>query len=252
MHGHLCSLYHPSPPVKLKSLSKRLTVIDSLHLLSLPHPPPNQPIDSTILTVLSSYLHHAIASFSGCLFSSSTSNVAAFQPFSKALGETPSLLSWIPFLSSLPEAHKDSILIGIYTTLSKLSSPTPTQSAKAIYNLQSYALSCLLHTSVGTVEPDKLWSQATKFATTLVNNVTADASAKENATRTILSSYSSLVRIAEERDDRTFLTGKGFVSLCQYWTRFAKRVRNVLLAHSLNTHWRIREMIWVPLIRSQD
>jgi separase len=234
MRNNLCSLYH-APPVRTKQTPKKLTLTDNLHLLSLPLPSSNLPIISDTLTLLSTYLLHAITSVSHSILSSTTTTKTKehdIESLSKALTETTTLLAWIPLISSLPAKHRDFLLTSAYTTLTKLSSNT-SQSGIALFNIRSYALSCLLYTTPGTVEPDTFWNQATKFGGTLVSGATADANAKDTATRTILSSFSNLTRIARERDETSaFLTGRGFVTFCEYWMKFAKRVSYFFLSRT--------------------
>jgi separase len=94
------------------------------------------------------------------------------------------------------------------------------------------------------VEQDKFWNQATKFGATLVNSVASDVNSMDNATRIILNHFSGLVDIAERRNDTgAFLTGRGFYGFCEYWMKFAKRVRHVTVMHLHDANRHIRQGI---------
>jgi hypothetical protein len=92
------------------------------------------------------------------LFSPPQSNPNAnatndLESFSNALSTSLSLLAWTPSLSVLPTKHTDSVLTRTYTVLTK-SLARCQINAREIFAIRSYALSCLIHTTPGTVEPN--------------------------------------------------------------------------------------------------
>lgn len=198
MHMPLCNLYSSISPRTLKS---------NLHLISLPLPE-GKPISTIVLTLISTYLLYAIVIL--CKKTSDT------EPLSTALCTTPTLLPWIPFLSTLPPKHIDSLLTRCYTSLTKATSA-------GHISIWAYALTCLVHTTPGTVEPSTFWDQTAKFGASFVKSV--PNSDEVTASRTILSTFLDLVVHAESRPDKEmFLAGRGFVGFCEYWMAFAKRV----------------------------
>ena len=75
----------------------------------------------------------------------------------------PEVLSFrTPSLSVLPTKHTYFILTRAYTVLTK-SSARYQANAREIFAIWSYTLSCPIHTTPGTVEPNTFLDQETKF-----------------------------------------------------------------------------------------
>lgn len=218
IHPCLCSLFGSRP--------SKATITESpafqLHLLSLPPPPPDMLIDAKTLTLASTYLIHALTILTHLLLSVAPTS-AAISSFSSTLAASLGILSWIPFVSALPTTQTDSIVTRAYTVLTKCSSAIQTNH-REVFLIRMYGLSCLAHASIGTVEANSFWDQATKSAVAFLKSV--DAEAQDDASRTILQSFSALVSLNEQKAHRdTFLTGKGFCAFCECWMGMANSVR---------------------------
>lgn len=226
MQGHLPTLYTPvSTQLGSSSISSKAG------LLSLPLPSVNDTSDD-ILTLLSTYLLHSLTAVSYTTFG--TTSESGLEDLFTSLYMTDTLLRWLPHLKTLPTKHCDSILTRAYTSLTKSSSLTQTSSSEVatwIYRIRAYGLLCLAHTSQGVLEPSTFWSQAAKFAvsyvkdTDLSNAETADPETASHIITTVSTTFSELIRCAQSREDRSaFMSGRGFIAFCEYWTSFAKRV----------------------------
>ena len=242
MHGHLCALYHPDhskkPPARKKpTASRKLSPSNFLHTLSLPLPPSGTIQDPILSSLTSTYLLHAITAFSQHFISPRTAtttstiskDAAMINGFSNALLRNTTLLTWIPILPNLPVKQKDSLLTSAYTSLAKSTSSSQSiQASHAIFNIRSFALSCLLHTSPDVVDPNVFWAQAAKFGTNFLE-MTPNTT-KDSSVRTLLVTFSGFVDAAEKSTNRaTFLSGKGFTVFCQLWIKYARQVRVVEL-----------------------
>ena len=209
----------------------------SLYLLLVPIPP-SIPTNPIVLSLISTYLLHA-------LIINAHSETTTINALATTLNSPSSaaLLAWVPSLTSLPTKYMDSLLSRAYTSLTKLTcSPSPTPklhlkstpaidaSHESIFVLRMYALRCLIQTSPGTVETNMFWDQVVRFTSTFVKSTTSDTTSEERCTTTVLSSYADIVERGEKRPDRdTFMAidqkGKGFFNFCEYWMEFTKRVR---------------------------
>jgi len=167
----------------------------SLYLLSLPFPTADSHINSTILMLTSTYLLHALTIFSNSFFppqsnpnANTTNNLKSF---SSALSTSPSLLAWTPSISVLPTKHTDSVLTCVYTILTKSTARCQTNACE-VFAIRSYALSYLIHTMPGTVEPNTFWDQATKFGWAFSKSVSSSLSSptEDTATQIMLSTFS--------------------------------------------------------------
>jgi separase len=216
LHPRLCSLLNATP-LTLRSSSK-------LHLLSISIPLSDSPLDTILLTLASTYLSYALTIFTYVFFTpaqSTKDTTQSLKAFSNILTTTPSLISWIPIFSSLPVKQLDSALTRAYTTLTKACTACKSQ-PKAVFQLRTYATTCLAHTSAGTVEPDTFWDQVCRFAGAFIKSHDCT---EEEAMSIVLSAYSDLITSLDKRSDRnTFMAGKEFVGFCEYWMAFAKKV----------------------------
>ncbi|KAJ7598753.1 cysteine peptidase C50 [Mycena floridula] len=204
--------------------SSGIDVVDQFQLLFIPLPVtlPN----STLLTLISTYLTNAIIILTYSLFPS------YIKPFPD-LGGQPGLLQWLPHLSSLPQKHTDSVITRVYSALTKSTATWPLSThinATNVFTLRCYAMSCLAHSGNDTLKnPDNFWDQASKFAASYVKSLaTSDAALQNSMARLISTSFMQLVSAADTRPDKTdFMQGKGFVAFCDYWMRFANKVSDV-------------------------
>lgn len=216
LHPRLCSLLNVTPLALCSPLK--------LHLLSIPIPSSDPPLDTILLTLASTYLSYALSIFSHIVFTpaqSTKDNAQGFEVFAHILTTTPSLISWVPIFSSLPVKYLDSALTRTYTTLTKACTTCKSQ-PKAVFQLRTYAATCLAHTSSGTVEPDTFWDQICRFGGAFIKS---RDSTEEQAMSVVLSTYSDLINRVEKRSDRDmFMAGKGFIGFCEYWMAFAKKV----------------------------
>ena len=214
-------------------------------LLMIPRPP-SLPTNSIVLTLISTYLLHAIVIYarSGTI----TVNALATTLNSPS---SASLLAWVPSLTSLPTKHMDSLLSRAYTSLTKLAlSPTPIPkthskstssigpSPESIFSLRIYALRCLVHTSPGTIETNMVWDQVVRFTTTFVKGTAFDVAWEDRCTAIVLSAYADLVERVEKRPDRDIFMaidqrGKSFLGFCEYWMEFTKRVSRSIVFRTI-------------------
>jgi separase len=228
MHPALCRLINMEPDAQEGQTT--------LHLLMVPRPP-SLPTNPIVLTLISTYLLHALIIHTR--LGTITINALALTLNSP---RSTSLLAWVPSLTSLPTKHMDSLLTRAYTSLIKLaSSPVPNPkrhpkstsavdaSPELIFILRMYALRCLVHTSPGTVETNMVWDQVVRFTSTFVKVTASDVALEERCTAVVLSAYADLVECGEKRPDRdNFMAidqkGKGFLGFCENWMEFTKRV----------------------------
>ncbi|KAF8623369.1 hypothetical protein AX17_007447 [Amanita inopinata Kibby_2008] len=204
MYPRLCA--HLNVP----STSRSPEPISCIHI---PIPPSSSltGIDSTLLTITSTYLTYALT-ITSQVHSSNVANKGKNKDdnfihlLADALNTTdirigcdgsPSnpqratLLSWLPHFTSLPSKHIDSVLTRVYTSLTKLCtsraseipqhvlskkgiSPHEGQDAthRNLFLIRMYALQCLLHTTDGVVAPATIWDQAARFGSAYVKSVT--------------------------------------------------------------------------------
>ena len=214
-------------------------------LLMLPRPP-SLPTNHIVLTLISTYLLHALIIFARL----GTLTIDALATTLNSPSST-SLLSWVPSLKSLPIKHMDSLVTRSYTSLTKLAlSPTPIPkthlkstsavdpSPESIFILRMYALRCLVHSSSGTVEPNMVWDQVVRFTTAFVKATASDVALEERCTTIALSAYADLVERVEQRSDSDIFMaidqkGKGFLGFCEYWMEFTKRVSRSIVFRTI-------------------
>lgn len=190
-----------------------------VHLLFLPLPM-SPPTDTILLTLISTYLLHAIITLTNNVLCS----LSATDSFSAALLDPGTLLTWIPHLVSLPDKHKDSILTRTYTVLTK-SFPSLSTGFHSTFLIRMYALKCLLCTSSGTVQPTNFWDQVQKSCTACVKTLSPMSEAEELSVAKLVSEcLGELVQMAQSRS--SFIEGKSFILICEMWMSFAKRVRD--------------------------
>jgi len=68
-------------------------------------------------------------------------------------------------------------------------------------SLRTYGLHCLQHTSPGSLDPNTLWDQATKFGVSFVEASTAQGQGEEEVVEVVLETFGELVRLAGVRED---------------------------------------------------
>lgn len=235
MHAHLPHFYTSYTPNQGEAHS----TLPIAPLLCLPLP--SSSIENDILlTLLSNYLTQVLTCVSYVTFSRLAVATPSEAPidlanFTASLYESTTLLQWLPSLADLPAKHMDSVLTRAYTALTKSSvlwTPTSTSQAKAVYRIRTYALRVLLHTSSSVLKPTTFWDQSVKFSVALVKDSassTMSSEEKADVTQTILDSLEEILDCATktrgaEEAQVTWFSGTGFLSFCEYWMDFAKRV----------------------------
>ncbi|KAJ6525608.1 peptidase family C50-domain-containing protein [Mycena capillaripes] len=209
MHPRLCTL------LKVDIPSSKLA--DHLYLLAIPLPQSSP--DPILLTLVTTFLLHALTTISH-LISISTAKMAVAS-FTDALNETSPILAWAPLFPTLPSAHADSILTRAYSSLIKLASllQTNPKTTRQVFLIRAYALSCLVHTAPGKIEPRSFWDQLIK---------SAGAEDHDDATPIVLNAFAqTITRVQSRVDVDSFMSGKGFISFCECWMSFANRVGDI-------------------------
>lgn len=192
-----------------------------VRLLSLPLPMTAPPTDIVLLTLISTYLMHAIITLMNNVIRSPSSTSP--DSFSTALLDPGTLLTWVPHFVSLPDKHKDTMLTRTYTVLTK-SCSSFSASSRSTFLIRMYALKCLLCTSTGTVQPTTFWDQVQKLCATYVKTSSPMSEEEQLSVAKLVSEcLGELVQMAQSKT--SFMEGKSFVLLCETWTSFAKRVR---------------------------
>ncbi|KAG1861269.1 peptidase family C50-domain-containing protein [Suillus subluteus] len=219
MHARLLALLGvPNPKASAHSAPTSKSPVRLLYLPLSMIPP---PVDAVLLTLISTYLMHAIILFTHIAMSSSSSTIATLDTVCTALVESGTLLTWMPYCVSLPSKHKDTTLTRAYTALTK-SCSSMSANARSTFLIRVYALKCLLCTSPGTVQPNTFWDQIQKSCTVYVRSSSPMSEAEELSVATLVSeSLGEVVQIAQSK--LSFLEGNSFILLCETWTRFAKR-----------------------------
>ncbi|KAG1775528.1 peptidase family C50-domain-containing protein [Suillus placidus] len=221
MHARLLALL--GVPDSKASAHSAPTSKSPSRLLSLPLPTISPP--AVLLTLISTYLMHAIISFTHIAIISSSSTTTTPDSFSTALVESSTLLTWVPYCVSLPRKHTDTTLTRVYTVLTK-SCSSMSANSRSTFLIRVYALKCLLCTSPGTVQPNAFWDQIQKSCTVYVRSSFPMSEPEELSVATLVSeSLGEIVQIAQSKS--SFVEGKSFVLLCEMWTSFAKRSNNL-------------------------
>ncbi len=207
MYAPLVSLYHPAPPPPTNS---------PLALLALPlH---DETVSDLHLTLLSTYLLHTLN-----VVSHTTTDLAALVT---ALHDSasPTLLRWAPAFARLPEKQQDHLYTQAYTIISRLAS-TASPAATA-YSLRIFALLCLAQTRPSVIAPNTFWQQAVKFTAMFANT---DSISPNEEAKYVCDLFARVLARAEKRPDASdFMAGAAFARFCEYWSRFAKQVREFL------------------------
>ena len=200
------TLYSPnySPPPKF-SLPQ---------LLAPPLPPPDVYPSEIILTLLATFLLHAVT-----ILSRRTDDLATILSLLRD-PSAPSLFAWASILSALPAKHHDALFTRTYTVMAKAASQpgVPMQHAFA---LRMYALECLARTRPSVVAPDTFWDQAVKWARF---HAAEPLAGDESRIQDILQSVQRLVLSLRQREDHApFLEGSGFARFCEVWVFWAQQ-----------------------------
>ncbi|KAF8986511.1 peptidase family C50-domain-containing protein [Cyathus striatus] len=250
LYPRLCAILDAAPSKNVKSF---------LHLLSLPIPTV-PPTNSIILTLISTYLAYSFSILT-CPSSLPSSNAITHEQLAIFVSnsDNSTILHWIPLFAFLPVKHVDAVLMRAYTAIMRFCSSYPSNTAPSdmnavvmkkstsvsrgfklpvgsaaalelIFNLRSYALSCLIHTSPGAVAPNMFWDQAVRSAATVIKALPPnDSDIEMRVTQLVLQRYAGFLECAQKRGDAANFTnvnsqeGKGFVSFCEYWMAFARR-----------------------------
>ncbi|KAJ6630611.1 peptidase family C50-domain-containing protein [Mycena sp. CBHHK59/15] len=197
-----------------------------LHLLSIPLPESSpEPI---LLTLITTYLLHALTTISYII--STPTSKAAVAPFTHALTAAPTLLSWAQLLTALPPSHADSVFTRAYSCLIKLSTAfqLKPKAQREVFLIREYALSCLTYTTPGKVEPRSFWDQAIKSAAAYIKGLESAPEDHENATPIVSTAFSQIIERVQARPDAAnFMSGRGFIAFCECWMSFANRTGDI-------------------------
>ncbi|KAF7294812.1 Cysteine peptidase C50 [Mycena indigotica] len=205
MHPRLCAI------LKVNTQTRKST--EYLYLLSLPCT--ESESSPVIMNLVTTFLLHSLLTLSSLPLVKK-----ALPAFTTALTKDSTILSWSPALSS---SHSDSLLTRAYSGIMKLAGSLQSY-PRETFLLRDYALRCLARTSPGKIESGLFWEQCVKAAGAYIK---ALGSAPDEA-QTILLSFTNIVTLAQSRDDaESFLTGKGFISFCEYWMSLATRLGDI-------------------------
>ncbi|KAJ7273284.1 cysteine peptidase C50 [Mycena rebaudengoi] len=202
---------------------------NNLYLLSIPLP--DTSLDPILLTLITTFLLHALTTISHLASVPVTKSTTIHpSPFAHALQATSTLLAWAPLLSTLPPTHTDSIFTRAYSVLIKLSSQLQSglKAHKDVFLIRDYALSCLAHTSPGKIEPRSFWDQIIKSAGTYVKGLGSAQLEHDEATPVVLNAFSqTIARVQTRADAHEFMSGRGFIAFCECWMGFANRIGDI-------------------------
>ena len=238
MHPQICALLNATTPTSNNGRCQ---------LLSIPLPQ-SLPMDIILLTLISTYLAHALST----LVSISTPQAVDAMSSSLTLPTSFSFLTWVPSIFSLPVKQTDTMLTRSHSEIMKLystftsttsstaktkadnSSPNPEQ----VFQLWMYALRCLCHSSRGTVESGTFWEWVTRSSVALIKaSQSLFPKAEEKVTNLVLCEYMEMLVCAQKQEGGLlFVEGKGFAGFCEYWMAFAKWV-SLFLPIIVMTHW---------------
>jgi separase len=231
MHCRLVAFLRPdlTPPIFRPNSQVSPPLRDLIAVISLPLPTQSsKPLDPTLLLLISTYLSHSLIALSHCFSSSSLkrNQHETLVLYSQALHDSPSLLSWTPLCTQLPEKQCDVLLTRVYTALTSISSQVGT--AEAVFRIRSYALMCLLRTSGSTIGSKTFWDQVVKSASSFTKSASSNDKGEERRLcRIVTSAFSEILALAEERGNRDeFLHGMPFISFCDAWISYSKSVSN--------------------------
>jgi separase len=232
MHYGLITLVRSDP---VQSASRRNSQMshsprDVLAIISLPLPSPSSnPLDTTLLSLVSTYLSHGLIASSHYLGSASSKHIQHETAvlYSQTLRDSSTLLKWIPLCTQLPAKQCDILLTRAYTALTSFSSQV-SGAAEAVFRIRHHALMCLLRTSSSTIGPKTFWDQVVKSASSFARSARSnDKEEGRRLCRVVTSAFSELQALVEQREDRdNFLHGTPFISFCDAWISYSKSVSN--------------------------
>ncbi|KAJ7087888.1 peptidase family C50-domain-containing protein [Mycena epipterygia] len=217
MHPRLCALLELEIPPPISS--------DHLYLLSIPLPQSSP--GPVLLTLVTTFLLHALATISYVV---STPTSKTMVDFAHALDTSSTLLAWTPLFPALPPSHADSVFTRAYSTLIKVASALQTdpKAHRQVFLIRDYALSCLAHTAPGKIEPRSFWDQYIKSAGAYVKAVGSTPKDQDDATPIVLNAFGRILARVETRTDAdNFMSGKSFIAFCECWMSFANRMGDI-------------------------
>ncbi|KAG9309980.1 peptidase family C50-domain-containing protein [Chiua virens] len=197
-----------------------------LHLLVLPRP---TSCDPTILTLLITSVTHALNALLSLLLRPSL-------PFSaralvSTLQHSHSLLAWAPSMKrdNIPEKTRDALLTKAYTFINKActalsSGDRSNADPKSIFHLRIYALSCLLHTTSGTIKSSTFWDHVHKACLFYARTEPTKQDGELDRAARVSCSLTEVVKLAQSLHESTFSDGRSFVQMCETWMNFAQKV----------------------------
>lgn len=199
--------------------------------LILPLPTESSVLDLALQTLIVTYFTHALTIAAHAI----TPKASLLGTLSKVLDEPGCLASWIPYLPDLPSKSVDALLKRFYSVIT--SSITQVAAPRDTLHVRFIMLRWLLL----CVEMDfkSYWEQCLKFAASYARSDQLDRTELERASD-LVSCFCDVVKMAESRQDKTLiLSGKGWISFCEYWMCLAKQVRNIHTSTSCNKQMNI-------------
>ncbi|KIY64248.1 hypothetical protein CYLTODRAFT_358669 [Cylindrobasidium torrendii FP15055 ss-10] len=213
MHKSLCTLIDVQSPS------------DTVYLITLPIPAV-PPTDTTLLTLLSSYLLHAVT-----IVAHASRRVPSATQIADVLSNEHTLMSWLPLFSNLPQKHLDFLLTRTYSTLTK--SITSESDPRAIYHIRMHALCLLTNTSPGRLSADAFWDLPMRYANAYLKALLSSPSTSSShpeAARMIVQTFSQIVALVEASPHQeSFMNSRPFDGFCDYWMETIKRTGDLSL-----------------------
>ncbi|KAG6831576.1 hypothetical protein H0H87_004795 [Tephrocybe sp. NHM501043] len=219
LHVRLCAL------LKVSSASS-----SSRYCLICIPLPTSETINPILLTLTTTYLAYSLTILTNVSYPTSRNSKYTTIPLDSLADALSSkemtLLTWIPRCSTIPAKQLDSLLTRTYTALTKACMSWKSNS-RAVFSVRMYAVTCLALTSPGTVEPSTFWDQVVRFGGACVKS---QEFGEDETMRTVLTAFSNIVRVIEERNGANLLlSGNSFVGFCEYWLAFAKKAGDICL-----------------------
>ncbi|KZV89225.1 hypothetical protein EXIGLDRAFT_771939 [Exidia glandulosa HHB12029] len=227
----LAALYHPLEPVQQpppppaapaksarKPPAKPPPPAYTAALASLPLPSPHyEPPDAVLATTIAHYLVHALVAASHVL----DANALASHVSSRG-----TLLDWHPLLlAHLQATQLNQFMRAPFQHVPKHLA-TSTASPGVLFRIRTWTLECLLKLS-GDLDYEGFWNQAIIFASMYAKGVTNDVETAD-ACRAISTTFSTLVRVVQNRPDATSFVGvKSFAGFSQRWMQYAKKISDL-------------------------
>jgi hypothetical protein len=203
------------------------------------HLPAEPPTDPVHVNLIACYLSYSLATLSSALFSprhlaslpidgnsdkEGASRDAALASQLQELLLAEGILEWSPHMTDkLPVPQLNALLKRAYTSLIQSSSEYSQTYPNTVFFLRCYGLLCLIETRGGTIKPDTLWDQATRFCVSLIQRTKSSGGKVLGHSLALMSKIMDRVELRGDAGD--FKASKGFVTFCELWLDLARNVR---------------------------